>query len=619
MGDGIVNQHMREDLEKWLSTLGLDPSAPINVIGYFGQSRDLSIFERVPRIEDDLTESSQGEESVACGVAHKCSSLSSHRLPVYIESDQHFDEDEQDGTPSENSTGMSLGIGDQRSGDIDIYLDRSNNTLMLQHSYLYDSQEMMSICHESIETIGKDRASLTKWLYSQEFESHRALLFLFLVSQVVVYTSTELTIDPRIISILLALSTTKRQIMQEMDRFMTICWDRIGVTSPDQRKQLENGGHHSGSRNGGPGNSGVPTAHNIFTPGKCVPVLVFVVERVPITAPWFEANASEAQIMDQLRLQLKKSVDAVQTRLRYVFKACRLLQSIDTPGNTFDGRQLFVLPVASSTPFVHVIPYFTGILNLPQRASTLPETYKDEVLDPAEAVLRQKKAGGGSKRQQQQLGAKGRDKEKTRDSRGQQLHQQHQKQANSFGIPSLEDVYTAIVQAKDKSLAEPSPGVDLDDPLTLTSIYMDYTGPALRQFLDGWIKATTAPGGYGSIVGKRSISHLEIPTLQQWLAGYLGVCEALGVASLVPRSNTNRNSIGPASSGDESLSSQLAKVSVSGGSGDPKSSNGREVHEGRESGGRRLGNGKRYSQRCSNMVQKKLRDFVQSDEVMEEL
>ncbi|KAF9306686.1 hypothetical protein BGZ74_004384 [Mortierella antarctica] len=632
MGDGIVNQHMREDLES------LDPNAPVNVIGYFGQTRDLSIFERVqPRIEDDCTESSQGEESVACGdmtpsFVHKGSGESGHRLPVYVESDQDTDEDEQEDTPSEKSTGMSLGIGDQRTGDIDIYIDRSNNTLMLQHSYLYDSQEMLSICHESIETIGKDKASLTKWLYSQEFESHRALLFLFLVSQVVVYTSTELTIDPRIIPILLALSTTKRQIMQELDRFMTICWDRIGVTSPDQRKHLENGGHQSGNRNGGPGNSSsAPTAHNFFTPGKCVPVLVFVVERVPITAPWFEADASEAQIMDQLRHQLKKSIDAVQTRLRYVFKACRLLQSIDSPGNAFDGRQLFVLSAPSSTPFVHVIPYFTGILNLPQRASTMAEAHKDEILDPAEAVLRQKKAGNGPKRQQQQLGAKGRDKETTRGSQRGQQQQQHQQQeqqqnqkqqqqTNSFGMPSLEEVYTAIVQAKDQSLTEPNPGTELDDPLTLTSIYMDYTGPLLRQFLDGWIKATTAPGGYGSIVGKRSIGHLEMPTLQQWLAGYLGVCEGLGIASLVPRSNTNRNSIGPASSGDESLSTKIAKVSVSGGSGDPKSSNnGREGREGRESGaGRRLG-GKRYSQRCSNMVQKKLRDFVQSDEVMEEL
>lgn len=87
--------------------------------------------------------------------------------------------------------------------------------------------------------------------------------------------------------------------MQELDRFMTICWDRIGVTSPDQRKHLENCGHLSGSRNGGAGNnSSAPAAHNIFTPGKCVPVLVFVVERVPITAPWFETDASEAQITD---------------------------------------------------------------------------------------------------------------------------------------------------------------------------------------------------------------------------------------------------------------------------------------------------------------------------------
>ncbi|KAF9212685.1 hypothetical protein BGZ59_006450 [Podila verticillata] len=581
MGDGIVNQHMREDLES------LDPNAPINVIGYFGQTRDLSIFERVqPRIEDDCTESSQDEETITCGDTrpHKQgSSISSHRLPVYSENDQDFDEDEKEDMPSE-TTGMSLGIGDMQRGDIHVYIDRPNNTLMLQHSYIYDSEEMLSICHESIEAIGKD------------------------------HTSTELTIDPRIISILLALSTTKRQIMQELDRFMTICWDRIGVAAPDQRKHLE-----SGNRNGSPGN-GAPSA-NIFTPGKCVPVLVFVVERVPITAPWFEADASEAQIMDQLRLQLKKSIDAVQTRLRYVFKACRLLQSIDSPGNAFDGRQLFVLPAPSSTPFVHVIPYFTGLLNLPQRASTLPETHKDEVLDPAEAVLRQKKAGNGPKRQQQQhqLGAKGRDKEK---SRGSQREQHQQQQANSFGMPSLEEMYTAIVQAKDQSL-ETRSGMELEDPLTLTSIYMDYTGPFLKQFLDGWIKATTAPGGYGSVVGKRSIGHLEIPTLQQWIAGYLGVCEALGIASLVPRSNTNRNSIGLGSSGDESLSNKLARV-VSGGSGDPKShnnnnnNNNNNTNGGRESGGRRSG-GKRYSQRCSNMVQKKLRDFVQSDEVMEEL
>lgn len=83
---------------------------------------------------------------------------------------------------------------------------------------------------------------------------------------------------------------------------MTICWDRIGVAAPDQRKHLES--HPSGNRNGGPGNSA-----NIFTPGKCVPVLVFVVERVPIAAPWFEADASDAQIMDvSPKLQLSFSV-----------------------------------------------------------------------------------------------------------------------------------------------------------------------------------------------------------------------------------------------------------------------------------------------------------------------
>ena len=40
--------------------------------------------------------------------------------------------------------------------------------------------------------------------------------------------------------------------------------------------------------------------------------------------------------------------------------------------------------------------------------------------------------------------------------------------------------------------------------------------------------------------------------------------------------------------------------------------------EGAEGGSRR-GSGKRYSLKCVNMVQKKIRDFVQTDEVMEDL
>lgn len=98
-----------------------------------------------------------------------------------------------------------------------------------------------------------------------------------------------MNLDPRMISILSALSTIKRQMLQELDRFMAICWDRIGVPPPDhERNQSENGGGSRGSN---------PLA-NILTPGRCVPALIFVIERVPIIAPWHEAGASESQIVE---------------------------------------------------------------------------------------------------------------------------------------------------------------------------------------------------------------------------------------------------------------------------------------------------------------------------------
>ncbi|KAG9069814.1 hypothetical protein KI688_009139 [Linnemannia hyalina] len=81
-----------------------------------------------------------------------------------------------------------------------------------------------------------------------------------------------------------------RQMLQELDRFMAICWDRIGVPPPDHER--------SQSDNGGGGGRGSNPLANILTPGRCVPVLIFVIERVPIVAPWHEAGASENQIVE---------------------------------------------------------------------------------------------------------------------------------------------------------------------------------------------------------------------------------------------------------------------------------------------------------------------------------
>jgi len=121
-----------------------------------------------------------------------------------------------------------------------------------------------------------------------------------------------MNIDPRMVTVLSTLSTIKRQISQELDRFMAICWDRIGVYSPDQIRQLAASG--TGSDDGGSGTSGGAGAGqrdrsqnksngsnpmaNIFTPGRCVPVLVFVIDRLPVKVPWNEPGMSDTAIVE---------------------------------------------------------------------------------------------------------------------------------------------------------------------------------------------------------------------------------------------------------------------------------------------------------------------------------
>ncbi|KAG0272412.1 hypothetical protein BGZ95_011852 [Linnemannia exigua] len=448
--------------------------------------------------------------------------------------------------------GWTLGLNDQKTtGDIHMFVDRAKNTLMLQHAYLYDTQEMLSACQESAEAITKDRTTLMKWMHDQEYESHRALLFLFLVSHVVVHTSPDMNLDPRMISVLAALSTIKRQMLQELDRFMAICWDRIGVPPPDHdRNQSDNGG-------GGAGGRGSNPLANILTPGRCVPALIFVIERVPIIAPWHEAGASENQIVEV--------------------------------GEVW--RQLFVLPSPSSTPFVHVIPHFIGQLELPETLLDYSEDKGSETLDPAAAVMRSRiktTACGPQSIKKQGMNAK---YQSTKSQRDRTTARSIANEGSRLGNPTLREIYDAVVQARD----QPLPGTnalgvksanDGASQLSLGGLYSDYSGPLLRQFVDGW-------GG-----------------------------DTLGQSrkNVLPSSQKQDDS-----STDESLGSKVQSVSIGGGGGaNGNSSSGGVVGEAagaataKERGPRR-GGGKKYSLRCAHLVQKKIQDFVQTDEVMEEL
>ena len=107
------------------------------------------------------------------------------------------------------------------------------------------------------------------------------------------------------------------------------------------------------------------------------------------------------------------------------------------------------------------------------------------------------------------------------------------------------------------------------------------------------------------------------------------MCEALGITSINSpginnKSTHKKNSAAPSqkqddSSTDESISNKLQSVSIAGGgtNGNSNSDGGAGGEAVRERGPRR--GGKKYSLRCAHLVQKKIQDFVQTDEVMEEL
>ncbi|KAF9351025.1 hypothetical protein BGX26_010869 [Mortierella sp. AD094] len=520
MGDGIVNQSMKEDLENWIMTLGLAPDVPLNVVGYFGRCKDLSMFERIYPISDSDAEAMFDDDLI----------------PVYHDESRDFFKNDSEQEQNGHYNGWAMGVNDRRTtGDIHVYVDRTRNTLMLQHAYLHDTQDMLSVCLESSEAVTKD------------------------------HTSPDMNIDPKIISVLLALSAVKRQIMQELDRFMTVCWDRIGVQAPDhQRQNSEQSGRGANSMNG------------VFTPGKCVPVLVFVVERVPVMAPWHDSGANENQIVE----------------VSGIFKR------------------------------------------------------NDGVLDPAEEVLRQKmkfgsngsnNSGGVSKKHGYKTNTKSPLSRNQREKKW--TARPSDDTPTTTDSPTLRGIYDSVVNLRDQPLnrgAWSAGNSRVDDvvrgespssTLSLGSLYLDYTGPLLRQFVDGWLKNVTSPGGYGSVVGKRNAGSAEIPSLQQWIVGCLGVCESLGINSLAtPEFNKHQHheasaSIedanaaladqGQESTEDHAINNKLSRMSIGSGTGGGGNGGG--------GNSRRSGNGKKYSQRCVNMVQKKIQDYILTDDVMEEL
>ena len=188
----------------------------------------------------------------------------------------------------------------------------------------------------------------------------------------------------------------------------------------------------------------------------------------------------------------------------------------------FDSRrQLFVLPSPSSTPFVHVIPHFIGQLELPEALLDCPEDNGNETLDPAAAVMRQRlrtTAGGSQSSKKQGANAKSQPNKSHREKATARPTADESNRA--LGNPTLREIYDAVVQARDQPLSETTgaggrSAAEGASQLSLGSLYLDYSGPLLRQFVDGWLKSVTNPGGYGNIIGRRHIGAVEVGSVPE--------------------------------------------------------------------------------------------------------
>ena len=151
-------------------------------------------------------------------------------------------------------------------------------------------------------------------------------------------------------------------------------------------------------------------------------------------------------------------------------------------------------------------------------------TNSEEPFDPAAAVMRQKlNAASGSAGSAYKKHGHHAKKHAARESKERPSAQFAGSDGKSSGphTPTLREIYDTIVQARDRPLSDKGPshtgrksdaetGEKSTPSLSLGALYMEYSGPLLRQFVDGWLKNVTMPGGFGNAVGKRNAGAVEV-------------------------------------------------------------------------------------------------------------
>ncbi|CAG8442168.1 1318_t:CDS:10 [Diversispora eburnea] len=214
--------------------------------------------------------------------------------------------------------GATLLIDNGNKCGLWIYCDPTKNSVYLLLDSINDSDALLNLWEESQSTIENELAQPISKL------------------------------DSNLISLLKTISSVKRHIMPHANNFMNSCWQHLDIPPPYGSISSTSGySGRSGSVQGG-----------VIAPGRY-------------------GNKSESSHDKVASGSIKRIKEALQARIRFLFRTCHLVQTSDVHA-PFDNRQLFILPPPSSQFFVHLIPRgSTGNLLSPNPARKMDQRGAD--------------------------------------------------------------------------------------------------------------------------------------------------------------------------------------------------------------------------------------------------
>ncbi|CAG8581451.1 411_t:CDS:10 [Funneliformis caledonium] len=223
-----------------------------------------------------------------------------------------------------------------------MYCDASKNIVYLLIDSVNESETMLQLWENSRLTIETEQ-DFQNWIWKHEHVYLRMLVFMFMLSHVVMFTQPISKLDGNMVSLLKTIHSVKRHILPHATNFLNLCWQSFEIPSP-----------YGSYSNGVYGGRGWTAQGGVTAPGRCVPFLLFLFQEVQLSVSSTDGHKSDSIHDKASSGSIKRIKESLQARIRFLFRACHLMQTGDIHA-PFDGRQLFTLPPPSNQFFVHLI------------------------------------------------------------------------------------------------------------------------------------------------------------------------------------------------------------------------------------------------------------------------